>query len=280
MQAKYHRKEALYVRIFLSFSALLSLLLTAFGCKRPPDRTPPVIHGVQDIFIYVGEGVPYRAGISAADDRDGRIDFEVIHDAVDHRTPGKYPILYRATDSSGNVTELTATVTVLKPSVSLDLLFNLADQALASSFSDLQDRQKTCEELYYHVKAAMTYTGDSDKSDWKNEAYRGFMQGSGDCFTYYAVARVFFERLNYEYLTVKRAPGLLSTTHYWFLINMGSNEAPRWYHWDCCPHDREAPFKSCLLTDEELLAYNEIAPHYYSFDRALYPKTPTEPYKP
>ena len=57
---------------------------------------------------------------------------------------------------------------------------------------------------------------------------------------------------------------------------MGTTDAPAWYHWDACPHYMEYPFYSCLVTDDELLAYNQKVENYYLFDMELYPRTPEE----
>ena len=183
---------------------------------------------------------------------------------------------FQAADAAGNVATATATVTVKPRKITYEQLWEKVDQLIAQrDFSSLSAKT-LCNDLYYYIKGRMSYVSESDKSDWVAEAYRGLTEQNGDCFTYYAVARAFFERLGVDVITVQRTPNVLPSTHYWLLVNVGSAEAPAYYHWDVCPHPMEYPLTSILLTDEELLAYNEKVAHYYTFDQSLYPATPKE----
>lgn len=269
--------------IFLLMTCLLILLhLTACdrGLQEPPATVdmPPVFSGLQPITVLQGDGAVYRDGVTVHDPEDGALSFTLDAAAVDYDTPGSYTVIYRAVDSAGNVTEERVTVTVLARAVTYEQLWEAVDAMIARRGLASLSREQLCEALYYAIKADLSYTSDSDKSDWVAEAYRGLTAGVGDCFTYYAVARACFERLGVSVLTVQRAPDVLPSTHYWLLVNMGSEDAPAWYHWDACPHYKEHPLTSILLTDAELLAYNEKVQHYYFFDSSLYPATPTEPY--
>lgn len=74
----------------------------------------PVISGIKDKTIYVNESVDYLTGVSATDDRDGNITDKLIVDKskVNTSKAGKYPVTYMITDSSGNKTDLTVSLTV------------------------------------------------------------------------------------------------------------------------------------------------------------------------
>ncbi|MBE6554277.1 MAG: DUF5011 domain-containing protein [Ruminococcaceae bacterium] len=271
--------------VYRSFFLLLVLLFLFTACRQnlPDDRetqdNPPVFSGLHDIEILQGDGIAYRTGVRATDPEDGVLQFAVDASAVDLDTPGEYVVIYTAVDSAGNRTEERIRVTVVERLVSFDTLWQTVDQKIAAEGLDRLSRADLCERLYYYIKANMSYTSDSDKSDWVAEAYRGMTDGEGDCFTYYAMARAFFERLGVSVLTVQRAPNVLPSTHYWLLVNMGNEEDPAWYHWDVCPHYKEFPLTSILLTDAELLEYNQQVANYYTFDASLYPATPTEPYR-
>lgn len=268
--------------IFLLVSAIaLGLSACEYSAERPPssEDVPPSFSGLHPIEILQGDGIAYRVGVTVTDPEDGELAFTVDSSAVDRDTPGSYTVIYRAVDSAGNVVEERVQVTVKARRVTYEQLWEAVDAAIARRGLASLSPAQLCEELYYAIKADLSYTSDSDKSDWVAEAERGLREGEGDCFTYYAVARAYFERLGVSVLTVQRAPNLLPSTHYWLLVNMGTEDAPAWYHWDVCPHYKEYPLTSILLTDEELLAYNEQVPDYYTFDRSLYPATPTEPYQ-
>jgi len=262
---------------------VVAIVLSVCGCsvQEPPsaEDKPPRFSGLQPIEILQGDGIAYRSGVSVLDPEDGELTFTVDASAVDRDTPGVYTVIYRAVDSAGNAVEERVSVTVIARAVTFAQLWEVVDSAIARHGFASLSREELCDVLYYTIKQEMSYTADSDKSDWVAEAYRGIKDGEGDCFTYYAVARAYFERLGVSVLTVQRAPNVLPSTHYWLLVNMGTEDAPAWYHWDVCPHYMEYPLTSILLTDAELLAYNEKVEHYYTFDPSLYPATPIEPYR-
>lgn len=74
----------------------------------------PVISGTKDKTIFLNESVDFLSGVSATDDRDGNITDKLIVDKskVNTSKAGKYPVTYKITDSSGNKTELTVSLTI------------------------------------------------------------------------------------------------------------------------------------------------------------------------
>lgn len=252
------------------------LLILRQNTPDTPDTVPPVFEGLSDKTVYLGEGISFRAGVKATDDRDGEIPFSVDSSTVRTDRVGTYTATYKAVDKAGNKTETTIRITVCERAIGSDELYALIDPVIEQKGWTDKSVETVSAELYAYVKEVLSYTSDSDKSDATAEAWRGLREGNGDCFTYYAVAKAFFDRLGIEVLTVTRTPNALPSTHYWLLVNTGSTEAPAYYHWDCCPHYKEYPLYSCLLTDAELLAYNDQVPHYYDFEADKYPATPLE----
>ncbi len=127
--------------------------------------------------------------------------------------------------------------------------------------------------VFDFTKTSIAYTGDSDKSDWKDGAYSGLMRRRGDCFTYYAVSRALLDGLGIENLEVTRVGG--PTSHYWNLVNCGGG----WYHFDATPRSSKMPsFVSFMFTDAEAADYTERAGrNYYTFDGSLYPERAVDP---
>lgn len=278
MISKFQKALLIAISILLICVIAATALLLILRSRTPeiPDTVAPIFEGLSDKTVYMGEGISYRAGVKAIDDRDGEIPFSVDSSSVRTDRVGMYTVTYTAKDAAGNKVEKTIQITVCERTVGSEELYALIDPVILQKGWREKSVETVSAELYTYVKATLSYTSDSDKSDATAEAWRGLREGDGDCFTYYAVAKAFFDRIGIEVLTVIRTPNVLPSTHYWLLVNTGTHDAPTWYHWDGCPHYKEYPLYSCLLTDAELLAYNDQVPHYYDFEADKYPATPTE----
>lgn len=230
------------------------------------DTEAPVISGVADKSVYIGDTISYKKGITVSDNR-GEVSLQVDSSNVNLKSEGIYPIQYIATDLSGNITTVSANVTVKKIIISEATVYEVADGILAKIITEGMTKREKALEIYRWVKNHVGYTGSSDKSDWLFEAYRGMKNGVGDCFTFYAVSQALLTRAGIDNMRVTRVGG--RTQHFWNLVNCGAG----WYHFDTCPHvdDHEA----FMLTDAEVAAYTaKKGNHYYSFDKSLYPATP------
>ncbi|MDR7870521.1 MAG: DUF5011 domain-containing protein [Tissierellaceae bacterium] len=236
------------------------------------DMEVPEIIGAENQTIFVGEKVSYRKGVEAIDNRDGKIDFEVDSSKVNLKQAGVYEVFYTANDQSGNTSIKVVTITVKekpKDYVDEEELHRLADGILESLFTEgMTDKEKLWE-IFQWTNKHITYTGNSDKSDWKQGAVRGIRKANGDCFTYYATARELLTRAGFENLEVQRVDG----THYWNLVLYEGN----WYHFDTCPYRTGYPYQCFLKTDAEVEEYSNWCKDYFKFDKSLYPRTPLEP---
>lgn len=74
------------------------------------DTEPPVLYGVKDINMVLGEQTSFAAGVYAKDNRDGNVQVVVDTSAVNTEVAGQYPITFVATDSMGNTSSAGATV--------------------------------------------------------------------------------------------------------------------------------------------------------------------------
>lgn len=236
------------------------------------DTESPEIIGAESQVVYIDEKVSYRRDVEAIDNRDGKIDFEVDNSKVNLKQAGKYDLIYRAEDSSGNIIVKAVTITVKeKPKNYLDEeeLHRLADGILDSLFTEgMSDKEKLWE-IFQWTNKHIAYTGSSDKSDWMQGAARGIRNANGDCFTYYATARELLTRAGFENIEVQRVDG----THYWNLLVYEGN----WYHFDTCPYRRGYPYQCFLKTDAEVEEYSQWCTDYFKFDKSLYPRTPLDP---
>lgn len=141
------------------------------------------------------------------------------------------------------------------------------DNIIAEDMTKLEQARA----VFDFTRTKISYTGDSDKSDWLSGAYEGLTTRKGDCFTYYAVSRALLTALGIDNLEVQRVGG--PTSHYWNLVNCGDG----WYHFDATPRSSKMPaFVSFMFTDAEAADYTARAGReYYTFDGSLYPERAT-----
>jgi hypothetical protein len=233
------------------------------------DTEPPKIIGISDKTVYIGDSVAYRKGVTVTDNKDKDLKVNVDSSNVNLKKEGTYQVIYTAQDNAGNKAKATAAVTVVKFTVSEEEVYKKADKILASIIDDSMTKREKAYEIYHFIKSHVGYNGESDKSDWLAEAYRGMVNGVGDCFTYYSVAQALLTRAGIDNMRVTRVGG--RTHHYWNLVNCGDG----WYHFDSCPHKDHA--ETFMLTDKEVEEYTKKrGNNYYTFDKSLYPATPEE----
>jgi hypothetical protein len=231
------------------------------------DTEPPVFYGIQDLTVLEGETVSYRKGISVRDNRDENVTYQIDSSKVNLYKSGTYQVYYTAKDSAGNKATEVANVIVSPFVVTEEMLYAKLDPILDDITKSGMTKKEIAYEIYKWIKAHVGYTGSSDKTDWKKEAYRGIVNGLGDCFTYYAVAEAFLTRAGIDNMRVTRVGG--RTQHFWNLINCGDG----WYHFDTCPNKDK--METFMLTDAEVAAYTkQRGNNYYNFDKSLYPATP------
>ncbi len=244
------------------------------------DHEAPTLTGVKDLVTYVGEGLAYKSGVTVRDNCGGRVTLEVDSSAVNIHAAGEYPVIYRATDAAGNVNMLTVTAYVYEARVTEADLYTLLDPIIARVVPAGASKEAQVRAIYNYVHE-FQYVASSDKSDWVRAAYDGLRTQKGDCYTYFAVSKAFFVRLGIENMDVKRTEGIVDERHYWNYVNVGSPEAPRWYHYDAT-RIREAQHSGCLLTDQQINAFhkmrvdeNGVGNYFYAYDRSLYPASDT-----
>lgn len=233
------------------------------------DTQAPEFQGVKDKTVTIGETISYKKGVTVTDNEDKELGFSVDSSKVNLKKEGSYPVVYTAKDSAGNLTTKTIYVIVKKFNASEDSVNELCDEILGEITKSSMTNREIAYAVYQWIKQHIGYSGDSDKSDWMAEAYRGMTNRSGDCFTYFAVAQALLTRAGIDNMEVTRVGG--RTRHYWNLVNCGDG----WYHFDSCPNKDHR--ESFLLTDKEVEEYTRLrGNNYYNFDKSLYPATPEE----
>ena len=238
------------------------------------DYEPPVFKTVPELSAYVGEAIAYRKGVVVTDNCGGDVDIQVDSSAVDPNTPGDYTVGFTATDASGNVSWASTIIHIYENQITEEELNQKIDSIIAQIITPDMNKEAQLRAVYRYVYDHIAYTSDSDKSDWIRAAHDAlFMTGSGDCFNYFAAAIAFCRRLGIDYREIERTPGAADGTHFWIMVNIGTAEEPRWYHFDCTHLRATYSHSGCLLTDQQIKAFNRFRAGFYACDSAAYPAT-------
>lgn len=235
------------------------------------DLTAPKFSGwVGKHSVYNGEPIRVcysdRKGsynfldhVKAVDARDGRVSVSVNTSKINWNKDGIYKVYYTAKDKSGNKSKAWAKIQVYK----VGTAEKFADILLASSLKAGSDVQKL-RKIYNYVQSHCSYTGSGTHHNWRAAAVQGIRNHSGDCFTYYSMAKLLITRAGFPNLTVRRYPYREGNNHWWNLVYTGKG----WYHFDTTPRQRKGYF--CLQTDEQLHMYSTGST--FRFQTGKYPK--------
>lgn len=239
------------------------------------DLDAPVLFGVHDITIYQGDTITYMSGITATDETDANPSITVDNSAVDLSRPGEYQIIYTATDASGNTSQEKATVTVLEKQegfVDLDTIYAAADDKLREIIQESATTNQQVHDIYFWARLNLSYGGHSDRTDWRQTAYVMLTEGKGDCYGYWAVTKLLFERLEIPNIDVQKVKNSADDTdHFWSMVSLDGGET--WYHFDSTPRYGDGD-DFCLVTDAFIDAYSDSHKGSHNRDKSLYPETP------
>ncbi len=241
------------------------------------DHTAPEILGVKDIQVYAGDTVSYRQGITVTDDVDTSVTLEVDASGVNLDTPGTYMVKYSATDAAGNKATAVAAVMVYEKSEDfqpMDAISAAAQSVIAQIITEDMTVQEQVEAIYYWAKGAFTYSGHSDRTDWRQTAYNMLTNGRGDCYGYFAATKLLFEELGIPNIDVQKVKNSSDDSdHFWSLVSVDGGET--YYHFDCTPRIGQTE-EFCLITDAALDTYSHDHKNSHNRDTSLYPATPEE----
>ena len=239
------------------------------------DQLAPVLTGIHDFTIYQGDTISYMSGITATDDMDQSPAIAVDSSGVDLSRPGTYTVIYTAADASGNKSQEKATVTVMEKQegfVDLDTIHAAADAKLQEIIRENATVKQQVHDVYTWARMNLSYGGHSDRTDWLQTAYAMLTEGKGDCYGYWAVTKLLFERLEIPNIDVRKVKNSADDTdHFWSLVSLDGGDT--WYHFDSTPRYGEGD-DYCLVTDAFIDAYSDSHKGSHNRDKTLYPETP------
>ncbi len=239
------------------------------------DTVPPTLIGVHDFTLYQGDAISYYSGVSATDDEDANPVITVDSSGVDLSKVGVYEVIYICRDAAGNEVRRSAAVTVLEKKanyVELDVIYAAADAKLARIVRDDMTNRQKVEAIYNWAQSSLGYTDHFDHGDYRQAAYLMLTAARGDCFGYFAVTKLMFERLGIDNIDVQKVKNYpADSNHYWSLVSLDDGQT--WYHFDATPRKGEGD-DFCLVTDAFLDAYSDAHNKCHNRDKSLYPATP------
>lgn len=241
------------------------------------DGKAPVISGTKNLETYVGSTVSYKKGVSVSDNVDENPTFEIDNSGVDLSKAGVYDVTYKATDAAGNVTEITVSLTVReKPDnyVEPEVIYARVDAILAQFIrDDMTDREKA-EAIYVWSRrdtGHLTYGSAPHRDDYLQTANEFLDTRKGDCFYFFSIQKLMFERLGIPTIDVSKVKNFEGdSNHYWLLVSVDGGET--YYHFD-----NVWSKALCLVTDKVMDDFSAaVDSHPFNRDKSLYPATPTE----
>ena len=225
------------------------------------DKTPPIIHA-PNRTVYFGDNIRFSDGVTATDNNDGEVPVSVDASKFDKTSEGEYPVVFTAEDSAGNKAQVTAYFILTKKPVQYTYTQQVIEDAFNALYNRIIKNNMTAKQkmraIYNYVRENIQYTGTSEKGDWEQEAYRTLKNKEGDSYSFYAISRKLLTMAGIENQEMQRKGS--DSFHYWNKVLYDGV----WYHFDTCPHYKDYPIDSFMLTDEEAEAYSQKTNGYYS----------------
>ena len=240
-----------------------------------PDEVAPVITGVKDIVVMLGDTISYRKDIQVSDNSGQKISIQIDNSKVDTTKPGTYTVYYSASDAAGNVTTAEAKVVIKNVVTPTEVaLTPYLDDIISKVTNANMSTYDKAYALWNWCRRNIRYSHSSGNRDtiWHG-VYEGVYKHYGDCYAYYATYSALLTRCGIENLCVARING--TSNHWWNLVKLESG----WYHCDSSPRTLGDPYLCFMQTDAQVAAYtaNHVKkPNYYTFDPSLYPERATE----
>ena len=254
------------------------------------DREAPVIEGVRDIEIEGDASeIDLLEGVFAYDDFDPEPTVKVNDFLVNYKKSGEYELTYSAIDEAGNVSNVKAKLKIVLPESNKDKNKdadkNASDNSSSSGSSGSSGSYsggssdsayaaaekvmnslwrnsdvETARAIFNWVHSNISYQTVNDYMSYEEAAYRGFSKRNGDCYVYFACAKMLLDCAGIPNMMVERFP-VYSNGHYWNLVQLDGE----WYHCDATVF-RDHPAMYFMCTDDE------IDDSHHSFNGALYPE--------
>ena len=194
------------------------------------DMEGPTFSGASTMEVALNTPPDYTLFVTASDSRDGAVSYTYDASGVDLTQMGTYYVVYRAEDSSGNVTTYNRRVEVNHTMADTQAL---VDQMAAACADDPIS-------IKLYVQNHVGYNSNSGAGD---PVWYGLTHYIGNCYVH---ARTLQEVMTKKGYTTQMI-WVKDHSHYWLIVDMGGY----WRHIDATPGRSHGWTR--LMTDQERL---------------------------
>lgn len=239
------------------------------------DVTAPVIYGFvntnsvnknvycKDVFMQIYSdqlsGYKFKNYIKVADNRTGIVKVQLDLSPVDLGKEGFYKVRVSAQDKAGNTAETYTWIQLLIPGSAEAIADDILPRITRQGDSDVTKARA----IYSYIRGNCHYSESGGKGNWRNIALNAFRYRSGDCYSFYSMARLLCTRAQIPCISITREGGY---HHWWDLVYVNGG----WYHFDTTPRASGGSF--CLMTDSQMAGYNREGSNPFTHTKEFYPK--------
>ena len=235
------------------------------------DTTPPVLEGEFHKTANIGTPFSYRQGIVVTDNSSAPVTLSVEAETVDLQKVGEYPVLYIATDSTGNRTAVEGSVNVIvapQPPQNEEEaeVLQLSEELMAEITGPEMSYEEKARAIYDWEQEMLTFRETNQGADnVTGNALQGLKNREGDCHVFAAVAEVLLTNAGIPNRRIENTAG--ENVHEWNLINLGAG----WHHFDAVTAQRVPKGELFNVTSAELDEKATKKGFIHDFDAGHYP---------
>ena len=192
------------------------------------DTVPPVIYGMDTMYVSKNQQINYYMGVSAYDDLDGYVSVYADTSTVDITRWGTYYVQYTARDNTGNIGRAWRTVVVSHDAADTAALVSSISAGLSSDPEAIRD--------YVRYNIVYSYSWGGGDPVWF-----GFKQWHGNCYVHAMCLKVLLESKGYTTQLI----WVTDETHYWLQVYLDG----KWVHMDATPGNTHTIYS--IMNDEQ-----------------------------
>ena len=237
------------------------------------DTTAPVITGYQDLTGYIGDSITYRGNILIKDDYDESPSLDIDTSAVNINKPGKYDVVYTATDFSGNQTSVKVKIKISKKPagyVEPDVVYAEAKKILEQITEPGMTEEEVALQIVWWCRYNIRFILRTRSRSWTEAAYNAFTKRTGNCYSTACAVRALLDVAGIENMTIERYP-YQTATHFWNYVKING----QWYHCDATWRQNYDSY-FFMYTTKELLNFWHDGWNGFQFKQKAFPESATE----